>query len=90
MAAGAAVMLMCLQRKHMDSGVRTTRLQPRDPSFTHLGSCWPKIIGSNLIPQQFWPGHEILGGSAGRRLPFPLMRPRLQRAQWVKRGGDRD
>lgn len=57
------VLLTCLQREHVDSGEGAARLQPGDPSLPSiLGPSWPKIIGPNLLRQQFWPGQGAAVG----------------------------
>lgn len=50
MAAGAAVLLTCLQGSTGQQ--RRQTFHPRDPSPT-IGPLWPKIIRPHLL-QQFW------------------------------------
>lgn len=87
MAAGAGELLICLQKKPVDSGVGATRLQPRDhPLPSILGPSWLKTVGSTFFGSNSGQGKELWRGSAGQELLFPQMRPGLQRAQRRERG----
>jgi hypothetical protein len=74
MAAGAAVLLTCLQGSTQASG-GAEPLQPGGPSLPSFGPSWPKGIGPNLL-QQFWPGQRAVVRTRGRRAAIPQMRPR--------------
>lgn len=55
MAVEGAVLLTCLQRKHVDSGVGAIRLQPGDPFLPPtLGSSCPKVTGQANWPPFLW------------------------------------
>lgn len=81
MAAGAAVLLTCLERKHMDSGVSVTRRWPGDPPLpSTLGPSWLKTVGHKRLPQQFWPGQgAVVGNSVGQGTPIPTDEARAAR-----------
>lgn len=86
MAAGAAELLTCLQKKPADSGVGATRLQPRDhPLPSILGPSWLKTLGPTFFGSNSGQGKELWRGSAGQERLFPQMRPGLQRAQGRER-----
>ena len=60
MAAGAGELLICLQKKPVDSGVGATRLQPRDhPLPSILGPSWLKTVGSTFFGSNSGQGKEL-------------------------------